>query len=89
MYSIIHYSLRELRRTTLLIGYVSCIVLYPYIYIALLAVHTNQKRFSARDPERREQHWENKKRHLAHQLTTMHQRWKDSCSIVLCWFVMS
>jgi len=26
------------------------IVLYLYIYIALLAVHTNQKRSSARDP---------------------------------------
>jgi len=34
---------------------IDCIVLYLYIYIALLAGHTNQKRFRARDPERREQ----------------------------------
>src|SRR6218665_565617 len=27
-----------------------CIVLYPYIYIALLAVHTNQKRFQCEKP---------------------------------------
>ena len=31
-----------------------CIVLYLYIYLELLAVHSNQKRSSARDPERRE-----------------------------------
>jgi len=55
--------------------YVKCmyvsysIILYLYIYIALLAVHTNQKRFhGSRDPERREQSWGNEKRHLAHQL---------------------
>ena len=28
----------------------SCIVLYLYIYIALLAVHTNQKRFQCEKP---------------------------------------
>src|SRR6218665_978079 len=33
----------------------SCIVLYLYIYIALLAVHTNQKRFQCERPrEKRE-----------------------------------
>src|SRR6218665_2523905 len=32
-----------------------CVALYLYIYIALLAVHTNQKHFQReRDPERRE-----------------------------------
>jgi len=31
-------------------GWVFCIVLYPYIYIALLAVHTNQKRFQCERP---------------------------------------
>jgi len=45
-----------------------CIVLYIYIYIALLAVHINQKRFQWPREKRREQSWENKKRHLAHQL---------------------
>ena len=28
----------------------NCIVLYPYIYIALLAVHTNQKSFPFERP---------------------------------------
>ncbi|PGH37776.1 MAG: hypothetical protein CRN43_19135 [Candidatus Nephrothrix sp. EaCA] len=30
--------------------YYSCIVLYLYIYIALLSVHTNQKRFQCERP---------------------------------------
>ena len=39
-------------------GRLYCIVLYLYIYIALLAVHTNQKRFQCERPrEKREVYW--------------------------------
>jgi len=35
-------------------SYHNCIVLYLYIYIALVAVHTNQKRFPVRETQREE-----------------------------------
>ena len=34
----------------LLLIHLYCIVLYPYIYVALLAVHTNQRRFQYERP---------------------------------------
>ena len=39
--------------------------MHLYIYIALLAVHTMQKRFQCESPRGKR---ENEKRHLAHQL---------------------
>ena len=35
------------------LGDVYCIVLYLYIYIARLAVHTNQKRFQCERPRKK------------------------------------
>ena len=46
--------------------YVNCIVLYLYIYIALLHCTPIRSASRARDPERRKQSWE--KKHLSHQL---------------------
>ena len=45
-----------------------CIVLYLYIYIALLAEHTNQKRFQCERPREKRAVLRERKRHMAHQL---------------------
>ena len=47
--------------------YYYCVVLYLFICIALLAVHTNQRRFQC-ETLREESSLEKTKRHLAHQL---------------------
>src|SRR6218665_1855507 len=45
-----------------------CIVLYLCIYIALLAVHTNQKRFQCERPREKRAVLRERKEALAHQL---------------------
>jgi len=52
----LHFKTREekeIMNELVLHIYLLCIVLYPYIYIAPLAVHTNQKRFLCKRPRKK------------------------------------
>src|SRR6218665_1318097 len=48
--SSVSYRLESVADSKRMRGLITCVVLYLYIYIALLAVHANQKRFQCERP---------------------------------------